>query len=1320
MKGTNYGQNNQRQIGNYNGEYEGTVEMTAESMAIVPVERGLSVRELERENNSTPESEGGLRARNQAIAAEVEMLRSSIDARSDRLQALIEEEGAAAEKAEQLNKISARLQKASTAEELFSVAVDETRSILASDRLIIYQLDRNGRGKVAAESVEPGWPSVEKASRQSPPPVEQASRLLPVSPVEQASRLLPVSRLFPPIDRTKAIADIYHGDSTDSELDLLETLQVKACLMAPIRGSDRNLAILIAHQCGGVRHWSEAEIELFEGIALQLGCVLERALLLEKQQAATKQAQLLESIYSQLRRAVNRDDILAAAADATREAIMSDRVLVAEFDRQWKVTVVAESVDRQFPMALGAEIDDPCFRERYAVLYERGRFRAIDDIYKAGLTECHLKELEPFEVKASLIAPILVEKKLMGLLIAHQCSDARSWKESEIKLLRQVAMAVGYACDRTLILEEQQAIARQARLLNQITAMLREDLKPEEIFDVAVEESRESLNADRVLVYAFDPEWQGSVIAESVDRGWKAALGAKIADPCFADRYIKPYLRGRVSAINNIYEARLTECHIGQLEPYEVKSNLVAPIIVEKQLYGLLIVHQCSDFRTWKNSEIDFIKQLGTQIGFALDRINLLQKHQVATAQARRLNQISSRIRESLNPKDILNAAVEEMREATLSDRVIVYEFDERWQGTVTVESVAAGFPEALGAEITDPCFAENYAKQYLQGRVKATDDIARANLSECHLGQLEPFQVKASLVAPIIAEKKLIGLLIAHQCSEPRRWQEWEIDLAKQVAIQIGYALDQALLLQKQQAATQQARQLSAISSRVRESLDPDRICRSAVEGALELMAVDRAVIYRFDETTWDGEIISEAVKPGWATIVDMETDVPCFPAEYVEKYRLGRVQVAEDITKANLTECHQEQLKKWQVKANVVVPIVVNRKLYGLLGAHQCASIRQWQESEVEVFKQVAQQVGYALEQAWLLEQVELARQDAEMVSLERQQQKELLESSIDTFLGEIEGSFGGDLTVRARVTDGVMGTVADFFNATIENLQKLVLQVQSAAGVVTATAEGSEVDIKVLSGEAQRQAEAIAGALIQIKLMVDSIQGVADNAREAEVKAQQANKILKTSDGAMNKTVDGILAIQKTVDAAARKVKNLGDASKKISRVVSLISDLANQTNILALNASVEATRADRDDEGFATVAGEVRTLAEQSASATREIEQIVEDIQAETNEVVKAMIIGRKRVLMGTELVKGARKTLTELARASGKISELVEEIAQSAIAQADTSGELSDTMHEVAAIADKTSGQSLTVAQSFARLLEVAGELQKSVAQFKVE
>ena len=894
---------------NYNRQYEDAVETTAKSMAIVPVESGLSVGEVETEDNFPPE-EGGLRARNKVIAAELANLRDSLDMRARRLEALIEEEGAAAEKAEQLNRISAGLWNSFKSEEVLETAVEEVREALATDRVIIYQFDRHGKGKIVAESREIGWQ--------------------PLPEVETAKLVARHAELYRQ-GQTEAIAEFADGNAT---------------IAAPVRVGDRPLGVIVAIDCQGNREWSLPETDFLEAIALQLGYVLDRTLLLEKQQAATKQTKLLEKIKSKVRRAVNRDDILAEAVEATREAIESDRVLVYEFDLQWRGTVVAESVDRQYPIALGADIEDPCFAQRYVLSYERGRVSAFDDIFKVGLSECHLKQLEPFEVKASLVVPILANKRLMALFIAHQCSGPRAWKEAEIDLLREVAVEVGYAVERTLMLEEQQAIARQARLLNQITAMLREDLKPEEIFDVAVEESRESLSADRILVYAFDANWQGTVVAESVDRGWESALGDKIADPCFADRYVKPYLRGRVSAINNIYEARLTECHIGQLEPYQVKSNLVAPIIVEKNLYGLLIVHQCSYFRTWKSSEIDFIKQLGTQIGFALDRINLLQKHQVATAQARRLNQISSRIRESLSPKDILNAAVEEMRKALQTSRVIVYQFDSQWQGTVTAESVETGFSESLGAEIEDPCFAEGYVKKYLMGRVRAIDDIQQAGLTECHLRQLESFEVKANLVTPIIRATSgtpvLLGLLIAHQCSEPRHWQQWEIDLTKQVAVQIGYALDQALLLQQQQAATQQARQLSAISSRIRESLDPERICRSAVEGAQALMEVDRAVIYRFDEN-WDGEIISEAVEPGWAKIIEMESEMPCFPSEYVEQYRLGRTASGRQAPAGVLTDCHEEQLKKWQVKANVVVPIVVNRKLYGLLGAHQCSRTRQ-----------------------------------------------------------------------------------------------------------------------------------------------------------------------------------------------------------------------------------------------------------------------------------------------------------------------------------------------------------------------------------------
>lgn len=1289
-KSENRTQNPSQNFDNKSEQETVQTQANDESLAIIPV----AVWQPDTNQRSL-----GIKAKTNALTEDLAALRSNIDVRINQLQSLIETEGAAAERVELLNEITSHIRESLNLKDIFKTVVEDARYALHTDRVVVYQFDKNWKGTVIAESVNSNWPQALGAEITDPCFADRY--------VE-----------FYQKGRVTATADIYEAGLTECHISQLEPFAVRANLVAPILANGKLLGLLIAHHCSDARQWIESEIEFFEQLATQLGYAVDQALLLTKQKAATEQAQKLNHINVQIRKSPNVQDILTISVEETRDALGSDRVVIYEFDTQWKGKIIAESVNSNWPKALGAEIADPCFADRYVLPYQRGRVKATEDIYEAGLTECHLNQLEPFEVKANLVAPIVVEKKLIGLLIAHQCTGPRAWTELEIDLIGKVAVQVGYALEQAYLLQKQQAAANQAQFLNEIGIKLRNSQNAEDIFDLIVEEARGALQADRVILYQFDAEWNGTVVAESVDQAWPQAFGKKISEPCFKKNYLKSYLRGRVSTIENIYEAGLGECHIQLLEPFAVKANIVAPIIAEQKLHGLLIVHQCSGPRKWEASEIDFTKQLATQVGFALDQVTLLQRQQAATKQAIALNQISSNIRKSLNPPDILNTTVEDMQEALQADRIIVYQFDPQWQGTIIAESVTVGFPKTLGAEIVDPCFTQGYIKPYLKGRVKPTNNIREAGLTECHLKQLEQFKVKANLVAPIVTDKKLYGLLIAHQCSAPRNWEALEIDLIKQVAIQVGYALDQAFLLQQQQQATQQARLLSEISSRIRESLELEKIFQTTVEESLLLMKADRIVIYRFDEN-WEGKIISESVKANWSKIAHIETEVPCFPAEYVEPYRQGRVQVTEDIHKANLTYCHREQLEKWQVKANVVVPILVGQKLYGLLGAHQCSGTRKWQESEVEVFKQLALQVGSTLEQAILLEQVIQARKTAETISQEQQQQKESLESQIETFLTEIENSFDGDLTVRANVTVGVMGTVADFFNATIENLQQLVLKVKSATNIVSSTTEGNNAEIKQLSGEAHRQAEAIANALQQIQVMTNAVKAVAANAQQAEAKVQQANQILQTSDAAMNRSVEGIVVIQKTVEATARKVKNLGETSKKISRVLSLINDLANQTNILALNASVEATRAGQDDQGFATVASEVRSLAEQSASATQEIEQIVEEMQSGTSEVVKAMIVGRKRVMVGTQLVKGARQTLTDLLDVSGQISELVEEITLSATTQANTSSKLSKTMQEVATIANQTSEQSMTVAESFSKLLGVAGDLEKSVAEFKV-
>lgn len=352
------------------------------------------------------------------------------------------------------------------------------------------------------------------------------------------------------------------------------------------------------------------------------------------------------------------------------------------------------------------------------------------------------------------------------------------------------------------LIEEQQLLANQSSLLKNFTLEMTKAFNVNEVFEIAVTEIRQALQSDRVIVYSFDENWKGTVIAESVDQNYPKALGAQILDPCFADKYVEKYIQGRVQATPDIYQAGLTECHLQQLEPFAVRANLVAPIVVNENLLGLLIAHQCSSTRNWQSGEIDFFGQTANQMGPALERVMLLQSQQLDAFLSNKLKDISFKIAESLTKDKVFEVATNMGREALRTDRVIIYSFDEDWKGTVIVESVDGKYPKALGANIKDPCFAEKYVDKYKQGRVQATNDIYNAGLTKCHLQQLEPFSVKANLVTPVVIEGNLLGLLIAHQCDAPRKWTDSECTFLSQLATQIGPALERIQLLAKQQAS--------------------------------------------------------------------------------------------------------------------------------------------------------------------------------------------------------------------------------------------------------------------------------------------------------------------------------------------------------------------------------------------------------------------------------------------------------------------------------------------------------------------------------------
>jgi methyl-accepting chemotaxis protein PixJ len=908
-----------------------------------------------------------------------------------------------------------------------------------------------------------------------------------------------------------------------------------------------------------------------------------------------------------------------------------------------------------------------------------------------------------------------------------------------------------------LQLNQQAAQVKQELLLNSISSSIREAFDTQDMFNTVVAEVRAALSTDRVVVYRFNEDWSGTMIAESVDRGWPPALGAQIADTCFRDRFVIPYQKGRVKATDDIYNAGLTDCHIRQLETFSVKANLVVPIIADRQLHGLLIAHQCSGSRVWKETEIDFMKQVATQIGFALNQEILLKqqetlrKQQEAEAErARLLNDITSNIRESLDTDYIFNTAVVETRAALQVDRVVVYRFKTGSTGTIVAESVVRGWPSALGTEITKPCF-DRYVILYEKGRVKATEDIYKAELSDCHIRQLETFSIKANLTVPIIVDRQLHGLLIAHQCSGPRVWKEIEIDFFKQVAAQVGVALDQAMLLNRQESLRQQqeaeadrakvlagaaekaaseqrqqkeaeakrAQAFAEMTKQILRSLNLKDIFNTTVRQVQQALKADRVVIYRFD-TDWSGTMIAESVDAKWTACLGAEVKDTCFQDTHGGLYRQGRVRAINDIYKANLTECHIQLLERFEVKANLVTPILIREQLLGLLIAHQCSGPRNWQQEEINWLAQVATQVGIAIEQATLIEQREQARQEAQASFQEQRQQKEALQHQLAELLSDVQGAAKGDLTVRAKLSTGEIGTVAEFFNSIIASLRDIVMQVKQAAVQVNVSLGENEAAIHQLSEQALTQVEKTIRILESVEQMTGSIQAVAESARQAEIVARTASTTAQVGGQAMDRTVQGIMKLRGTVAETAKKVKRLGQSSQEISKVVSLINQVAVQTNLLALNAGIEAERAGEKGQGFAVVAEQVRELATRSTAATQEIERIVENIQRETSEVVEAMEVGTAQVVEGTHLVEETKHSLSQILEVSSQIDELVQSISGATVSQAQTSQAVTNLMQEIATVSEQTSLSSRQISDFLQRTVAVAQTLQTSVGVFKVD
>ncbi len=346
-------------------------------------------------------------------------------------------------------------------------------------------------------------------------------------------------------------------------------------------------------------------------------------------------------------------------------------------------------------------------------------------------------------------------------------------------------------------------------------------------------------------------------------------------------------------------------------------------------------------------------------------------------------------------------------------------------------------------------------------------------------------------------------------------------------------------------------------------------------------------------------------------------------------------------------------------------------------------------------------------------------LQNQKEQVLADEQRQQKEKLEQDIYGLIDEVSDALEGDLTVRASLDSMELSTVADIFNAIIDNLQEIAIEAKQSTGQVGSSLKENESAIRLLAEQAITEAKETRDTLTSVEQMSQSIQEVAANASQAEKIADDTYNTVQQSSSDMEKTVDSIVNLRTTVGETAKKMKRLGESSQKISQVVSFIEEIALKTNVLAINASVEAGRAGEQGHGFTIVAEQVGALAAQSAAATKEIASIVATIQRETQEVSQAMESGTSQVVESTRLVESTKQSLGLVLEKSQDINQLMRSISQKTVSQADTSQTVTNLMQQIAELSEQSSESSKEIMRSMVETAQVAQSLESTVAKFKV-
>ena len=342
-----------------------------------------------------------------------------------------------------------------------------------------------------------------------------------------------------------------------------------------------------------------------------------------------------------------------------------------------------------------------------------------------------------------------------------------------------------------------------------------------------------------------------------------------------------------------------------------------------------------------------------------------------------------------------------------------------------------------------------------------------------------------------------------------------------------------------------------------------------------------------------------------------------------------------------------------------------------------------------------------------------------DARLRAQDSEHENKRNQEAILRLLNEMGNLADGDLTVQASVTEDVTGAIADSINFTIEELRTLVRGINSATDQVTKATQETQAISNRLYEASQRQNREIQQASASVLTMADSINEVASNAAQSAKVAQTQLAAAEKGGSAVQNQISGMNDIRSQIQETSKRIKRLGESSLEIGEIVELIADITEQTNVLALNAAIQAASAGEAGRGFTVVAEEVQRLAERSGEATKQIEAIVKTIQADTQDAVAAMEKSTVGVVEGAKLSDAAGQALLEIQRVSRELAELIGRISAQTQRQSASVTDVTRGMQGILRISEETTEGTKQTNVSIGQLTKLAAELRSSVAGFKV-